>query len=418
MNTEILDEKRPISTLRFIIGSLDIGGAERHLAQVLPELKKKGWQVRILTLSPQKEGDLVSEMRSHGIEIKTLSPFFSMSIRPRGLLRVLKLMVNSIRLVYDFCRYRKQITHFFLPGAYLLGMLTAKLTYTKSPLIMSRRSLNSYQDKRPWLKKIEHSLHKYCDVILGNSEAVVKELHDEEGVSLEKLGLIYNGTAEPNDIGEKHKANLRKKLGIDNRRFTMIVVANLIPYKGHEDLLLALKELTHHDKCTNWQLLVVGRDDGIGESLQAKARLYRIDKNILWLGARQDVSDLLSIANLGILCSHQEGFPNAVIESMMHGLPMVVTDAGGSAEAVIHQQNGLVVAVNDYHQLAKAIAWMIEHPELCHEMGAQSEKRAKEYFSIARCANQYDELYHKINNNSLHDIESIGYVSRMYHHAN
>jgi len=88
------------------------------------------------------------------------------------------------------------ITHFFLPEAYVCGILTAKLARHKGPLLMSRRSLNNYREKHPFSAKIERKLHKYYHLILTNSNAVQHQLIEGENVPPEKTVLIYNGVDE------------------------------------------------------------------------------------------------------------------------------------------------------------------------------------------------------------------------------
>src|SRR3546814_4809262 len=78
--------------------------------------------------------------------------------------------------------------------------------------------------------------------------------------------------------------------------------------------------------------LVVGRDDGIGDQLLAKAASYGIPSNVRFLGSREDVPSLVAGSDIGVLCSHEEGFSNAILEYMQAGLPVVATDVGGNAD--------------------------------------------------------------------------------------
>ena len=84
------------------------------------------------------------------------------------------------------------IAHFFLPTSYLLGA-PASLMARVSIRIMSRRSLSDYQRNAPLSAMIERRLHPWMTAVLGNSLSVVRQLRDNEGVALDRLGLIYNG---------------------------------------------------------------------------------------------------------------------------------------------------------------------------------------------------------------------------------
>jgi glycosyltransferase involved in cell wall biosynthesis len=168
-------------------------------------------------------------------------------------------------------------------------------------------------------------------------------------------------------------------------------VANLIPYKGHADLLDAFGSI-REQLPQNWELWCVGRDDGIGQGLKERAERLGIASHVRFLGSRSDVPDLLLRADVGVLCSHEEGFSNAVLEAMAAGLPMVVTDVGGNAEAVVDGDTGYVVPPKDPPRLAEALL-SVALDARRSDMGARGRKRAEELFSMDACLHQYELLY-------------------------
>lgn len=258
--------------------------------------------------------------------------------------------------------------------------------------IMSRRSLNFYQADMWWLSPVERLLHKTTTAILGNSLSVVRQLRDEEGVPSRKLGLIYNGVDIERFCNDGSRQVTRAALGLTPTTLTLIIVANLIPYKGHRDLIESLRQC-QIQLPQPWHLLIVGRDDGIAAELQIQAAEAGIAGHISFLGARQDVPDLLKACDIGLLCSHQEGFSNAILEGMAAGLPMIVTDVGGNAEAVLDGLTGIVVPAHDPRRLAEAIAYLANKASLRTDLGAAGRRRIEEHFSLDHCVNSYDELY-------------------------
>ena len=199
--------------------------------------------------------------------------------------------------------------------------------------------------------------------ILGNSRSVVRELSEMEGVPARRLGLIYNGidVARFTDAGSR--AATRAALGLGPQTLTLVIVGNLIPYKGHGDLLAALGQAAPRLP-PDWRLLIVGRDEGIASSLQAQAAELGIGQKVCFLDTRNDVPEILNACDIGVLCSHQEGFSNAVLEGMASGLPMIVTDVGGNAEAVLDGECGIVVPPHDPARLADAIVRLANDPSL------------------------------------------------------
>ena len=112
-----------------------------------------------------------------------------------------------------------------------------------------------------------------------------------------------------------------------------------------------------------------------------------------WLGQRDDAPALLAAAGVGILCSHQEGFSNSILEGMAAGLPMLVTDVGGNAEAVVDGETGLVVPAHDPARLGAALASLAGDPAPRRAMGAAGRRRAAEHFSLDECVAAYERLY-------------------------
>jgi glycosyltransferase involved in cell wall biosynthesis len=279
--------------------------------------------------------------------------------------------------------------HFYLPLAYMLGAPIA--IFSRVPVkVMSRRSLNIYQRKMPMISRIERWLHARMTAVLGNSKQVVHELISQENCPPDKVGLIYNGTdlsaiaaATPLDLS---------KLDIPADAFILIVIANLIPYKGHADLLSALGNIASQMP-QPWHLLCVGRDQGHGPQLHDQAVKLGLEKNVHFLGERNDIPQLLKTADIGLLSSHEEGFSNAVIEGLASGLPMIVTNVGGNAEAVTDGETGLVVPPRDPSALGRAILHLASNPQLRSRMASLARERAAREFAIESCVEKYDRLY-------------------------
>lgn len=374
--------------LLFIIGKLDIGGAERHLLLVLPQLQKRGFQLSVYTLSSQ--GVLTPEFISAGIPVYTppMADYFDML--PKLLGKPLLLLVSLFRLLSLLLVQRPKVVHFFLPEAYLVGGLVS-LSIPGLRRVMSRRSLNNYQLRFPLLARMERWLHPHMDVILGNSQSVTQQL-TMEGIAEDRLGLIYNGLDTSLFNVPFDKVTMRTELGLSSNGLVLILIANLIPYKGHDDLLNALAMIK--DRLPeDWILLCVGRDNGIGDDLQSMARDLSIYSNVRWMGLRNDVTQLLRLSDIGLLVSFQEGFSNSILEGMAAGLPMIVTDVGGNSEAVLNGQTGYVVPPHQPEALAAAIAKLAVNRELITSMGDAGRTRAEEFFSLTDCVDRYENLY-------------------------
>lgn len=373
----------------FVIGNLDVGGAERHLVQVLPKLKQVGFSPLVYTLT--HKGKLAAVLESQGVPV--VEPWFSAYFRrlPRLFRRLLLTPFSFVTFCILMMRYRSPIVHFFLPESYLFGGVSSWMMMSPRIKLMSRRSLNLYQLKYPVLAKIERLLHSGMSAVLGNSKAVVRELA-AEGVKTSRLGLLYNGI-DLEVFGKlPPRASVRSGLGIQSDALMMVCVANLIPYKGHIDLIQALGDI-RADLPSGWVIALVGRDCGIASELQALAKRLGLDEHIKWLGERSDAIAICSAADIGVLSSHQEGFSNSVLEGMAAGVAMVVTDVGGNAEAVMDGVSGLVVPARDPAALGQALLTLANDERARQLMAKAGRQRVADNFSLTTCVNRYAGLY-------------------------
>jgi glycosyltransferase involved in cell wall biosynthesis len=209
----------------------------------------------------------------------------------------------------------------------------------------------------------------------------------------ERVGLIYNGVDFSYFEGEA--SSLSRVRRVQGSGLVLVTVANLIPYKGHSDLLHALSAVAT-ELPQDWQLLCIGRDQGLGRQLGQLARELDLVDHVHFLGERRDLASLLESADIGLLCSHQEGFANAVLEGMAAGLPMIVTDVGGNSEAVVHGQTGLVVPAHDPSAIGRAILELAGDARKRIAMGKAGLERVKSNYTIDRCVADYDRLYHAL----------------------
>jgi len=229
-------------------------------------------------------------------------------------------------------------------------------------------------------------------VLLGNSAAVMEQLQKEVEKGTTKTHLIYSGVEEGRFSRLELGSDIRSQLDIPKGAIVFAAIANLIPYKGHADLLAAF-ELIADKLIVDWRLLCVGKDSGILADLKAQANDRKLGRKILWLGQRTDIPDLLAAADVGVLASREEGLPTVVMEGMAAGLPMVVTDVGGNSELVIDNKTGIVVPPQSAKEMASALLTLANDAVLRETMGSKGRARIIENFSLERCVAEYRALY-------------------------
>ncbi len=301
-------------------------------------------------------------------------------------------------------RERPTVVHFFLPRPYLFGSLAAELAGHRRRL-MSRRSLTDYRAKYPLLGDVERLLHRRTFGILGNSQAVIDQLVTEVD-DPKKLALIHNGIEMPSPVFTSSRQQTRAVLQIPGDALVIAVIANLIAYKGHRDLIEALA-LVNDRLPAGWRLLAIGRDDGVGGELKDRAESLNIADNIMWLGERSDVEELLAASDIFALPSHQEGFSNALLEAMAASLPAVATAIGGNNDAVVDHETGFLVPVRDPRALAAAILRLAKDPDLRRSFAEAGRRRVEQCFSLEACVDRYERLYRALSEDDPPPISEI-----------
>jgi glycosyltransferase involved in cell wall biosynthesis len=389
-----------------VLAQLEVGGTERHVLGLVKALVQKGWRIAVYCLAGN--GPLRAEFEATGATI-IIPPIDAGRERASIVARALRLVRVVGHLLTVLIRRRPSIVHVYLPAAYVLAGLLAIVV--RAPIrIMSRRSLNAYRKSRPLVWWIEQRLHGRMTAILGNSLSVIRELRDEECVPESRLGLIYNGVDIARFTNREPRSVMRTKLGLAPSAFVMVIIANLIPYKGHSDLIEALG-LAKLKLPADWRLLAVGDDYGISGELREQARALGIADKISLLGVRNDVADILLAADAGLLCSHEEGFSNAVLEGMAAGLPMIVTSVGGNPEAVLNEETGIIVPSRDPQRLAAAIVRLAGDAELRKRFGTAGKRRIAEKFSIDKTISSYEALYRILfAGGSPEDVPQIRFI--------
>lgn len=357
---------------------LAIGGTEQHLLDILPRIDRLRFAVTVVTT--RGPGPLDDEMRRRGIPV----------VHARSNERYPLSLAGSFFGIASFLRHeRPDIVHFFLPEAYLIGGFCAVL-FGRRHRVMSRRSLNRYHRRRRFSATIERWLHRRMDVVLANSNAVASELQGE-GVTGDRLRTIYSGV-DVSAYADIEPIAARRELALADDAMVFVCVANLIPYKGHRDMLDAFV-IAAPDLPDNWLLLVVGRDDGIGTELRNRAQMLGLEQNIRWFGERTDIPNILKASDIAVLASHEEGLPKSILEAMAAGLPSVVTGVGGTPEAVIDDVTGKVVEVHDIAALANALVELANDPRERVRFGRAANSHMDQKFRLETCVTGYEKIY-------------------------
>lgn len=173
----------------------------------------------------------------------------------------------------------------------------------------------------------------------------------------------------------------------------LLEVGRLCDVKGQRELIAALPRLGREDVT----VLLAGDDVEAGgtyrRALEAQARELRVEGRVRFLGRRDDVPALLAAADALVLPSWVEGLPLVVLEAMAAGVPVVASSVGGTPEAVVDGETGLLVPPRDADALARALDGLLSDPARARALGEAGRLRARERFDADAAAQRILGLY-------------------------
>jgi glycosyltransferase involved in cell wall biosynthesis len=261
-------------------------------------------------------------------------------------------------------------------------------------LITSRRELGTWRKRRHlWA---ERWTNRQAAGVVTNSEATRRFVCREEGLSPEKVRVIYNAV-QVEAFRSISRQEGRRLLGLDERALVLGVVASLAPKKGHEDLFRALASV--QNQLSGWVLLVAGAG-GEQERLSSLAADMGFSANIRFLGVRSDIPAILASLDMLVHPSHTESMPNAVLEAMASGLPVVATSAGGTPEAIENGKTGLLVPPGSPDSLARAVLRLAGDAGLRYELGMSALEKVRHSFTPEQAADAYLSLFDSLLGNT------------------
>jgi len=358
-----------------IITDLDIGGAEAMLLKTLRNFKNNQYEHFVISLHPKKNS-LRKEIEKEGFEV------YSLNLSKKNFL------FAFVRLLFILKKEKPKIVHNYLFHADLVGRIAARLM--RVPIVIS-----SLRNENIGGRLYERLLGM-TDFCVDNVTAVsrnVADAHILKGTTKkDKIRIIYNGV-ELVDTHSESSPCIRKEMNIDDDVFLLLTIANLEAKKGHIFLFEALSILK--EKGYRFKLLAVGSGRE-RKKLEDEIVNKGLEKEILLTGRREHISELLAASDAFVLPSLWEGLPNALLEAMAAGLPVIATKVGGIPEVIRDNETGLLVEPRDRSALAKAIERIMEDPELRRRLAENAKDYVRKNFDIKNTVMCLNELYEEL----------------------
>lgn len=351
-----------ISRVLFVTRFLNGGGAERVISVLANSLVKQGYEVGIMSYI----------LTDHDYEIEKNISLFSMGkeysesrgnsfSRTRYRRKKLASVVRSYRpdIIIPFLEPIVQETYFTVGH---MGI----------PIIATVRNLPQY---RTQLQKLIYTyVLNHCAALFLQTEDQAKYF----SAFLRKKSFVV-----PNPVDNGFLTSAPSKSSTDHER-VIINVGRLEPQKNQKLLIAAMVEI--HKMHKDYRLHICGEGNE-RTNLEELIRKNNAGDYICLMGRRQDILSELKSADIFVLSSDFEGMPNALLEAMAAGIPVISTDCPtGPKDLIGDNKTGILVPVNDVEQMIKGIEYYIENPDQAVIRSRRARQFVKNHYSADRIA--------------------------------
>jgi glycosyltransferase involved in cell wall biosynthesis len=359
----------------YCIDRFDIGGTELNAIRTLERLDPRLLDVRVFHL--QDDGPLRRRYEALGWPMR--------HVQVRGFVSIAAAR-SAARVAAEWRAWNPGIVHchdlytniFFAP----IGRLA-----TRARVITSRRWWHATPNAR--LVRLNRFCYRLSHAVLANAPAVASLLHQDEEVPLSKIAMIPNfiddtdvGAAAPEEV-----AALRESWRVPSDAFVVGIVARLAKVKRHDLLLRAFSRLPADSH------LVIAGDGPEEGSLRQLAADLEVSSRVHFLGRQPPGGYSATAFDVGVLCSDSEGFPNAVVEILAKGVPVVSAAVGGVPDIVCDGQNGILVPKGDESALARALHDLRSDPLRRRRLGASGLATVAADYGSGRVLQMIMQLY-------------------------
>jgi glycosyltransferase involved in cell wall biosynthesis len=373
---------------------MEAGGAQKAMLVLARGLKSRGYEVIAVTM--YDKADYIDRFKElYGCDIIDLK-----MKRPNE-------QKNKVRKIYDFFEgikhlykllkeERIEIIQTFSHYSNIIGPIIAAVCKVPVRVTSQRMYL-----KKAWLLSLDRFIENspLVTAMVSVSESIRGYSITKQKIKPSKIVTIYNGIDTHffncASFSSSNRCDTRRSLGIKEGDNVIIVVARLHPIKGHIYLLEAIPGILK--TFPNSMFFIVGEGE-VRLSLERRVQELQIQDSVLFLGARQDIKDLLCISDLFVLPSLSEGMPNSILEAMACEVPVISSEVGGCREIIINGETGVFVQPANSDELAKAICLLLGNPDMRRKLAYNALQRVIKEFSEEKNVSSFIDLYEMIIN--------------------
>ncbi len=377
-----VDASGPLRLLN-VVPTLLCGGTEGQMMTLVRSLDARRFDLEFACL--RRIGPFVKEIEDRRLP---LTEYRFSGFRSAAALR------EQWKFARSVARNRVDIVHAYSFYGNVFAIPPARCARTPV-VIASIRDLGLYLT--PLQKRVQRYVCTLADSVIVNADAVRRWLISE-GYAADRIVVIHNGVDLARFSAREPTDRVRREFAVPAGAPLVAVASRLSRMKGLEQFLEAAAVVRW--RSTDARFLVIGEaaphDQGYLDELKRLAARLDLGDRVIFTGLRWDVPALLAGVDVAVMPSLNEALSNALLESMAAGAAVVATRVGGTPEALVDGENGLLVPPDDVAALANAITTLLEAPELARRLGLAARQSIADRFSIERMTGKTECLYREL----------------------
>lgn len=360
-----------------VVQSMETGGLENGIVNLVNHSNNDEFIVDILCL--RARGELADRITNPNSQV-----FFDGNQDQSKLI--------AIKKVYRQCKlYPYDIVHSHGYATMLASYIGA--TIAGCPYIINGEHGTLYHNSRKEIL-IQRFLFNRMKLNLSVSQVLTDTICQLFSVSQHKFQTIINGVDTEKFIPEQEpqlvKQKLQNELGLTDNNIVIGSVGRLVAVKNYPSLIKAMALVK--SEVAQAKLLLAG-EGAERAKLESLISDLELTQQVILLGRRDDVPDLMKLYDIFVLPSFSEGLSNTLLESMASGTPVVASKVGGNSEIVAEGRSGYLYDSDDVQGLAKILIELTKQKDNCSELGQQARKHIENNFSIATMVKHYEDTY-------------------------
>jgi glycosyltransferase involved in cell wall biosynthesis len=222
------------------------------------------------------------------------------------------------------------------------------------------------------------------------SHATRRQFAHDVGLDESRLAVVPNGVPVPHGDATL----VRREFHVGEQDCVLLAVGNLEARKGHRILLDALTLFERSDTSARWKLIIAGgRGGDQHQPLLNYVREAGLEDRVRIVLNRDDIADLLAMADVFVMPSLWEGLPMALLEAMLARKAIIASATSGIPEAIADGRDGILVPPGDVGALADALRQVVTNSERRADLGTAASLRAEKNFTVQLMAERYERLY-------------------------